>query len=240
MRIIPVIDVLDGVVVHAVKGERSQYKPLHSRLCSSADPVAVAKAFWSLGFRELYIADLDAILGREQNFWAIEAAAMLGLNVMVDAGVADLKCAKQVFEHGAAKVIIGTETLTNLTFINETLQEFGHEHVIVSLDLKNGAVLSKSTAIQAMPVLSSAIELDRLGVAELIVLDLARVGSSEGVDVELLGDLTKKVKLKVLVGGGIRDLADLNAIKEVDVDGVLLATALHTGKITIEQLHLPN
>jgi phosphoribosylformimino-5-aminoimidazole carboxamide ribotide isomerase len=61
VKIIPVIDVLGGRVVHAVRGRRKEYQPLKSTLCASTDPVDVAAALKALGFGELYVADLDAI-----------------------------------------------------------------------------------------------------------------------------------------------------------------------------------
>jgi len=68
MKIIPVIDVLNGIAVHGVRGERKRYQPLKSLLCKSADPIEIASAFESLGFSSLYLADLDAILGKTANF----------------------------------------------------------------------------------------------------------------------------------------------------------------------------
>ena len=65
MRLIPVMDLLDGRVVQAIKGEREQYKPVKSVLCDTSEPVDVARAFRDqLGLSEIYIADLDAIMGR--------------------------------------------------------------------------------------------------------------------------------------------------------------------------------
>jgi len=62
MRIIPVIDVRGGIAVHARRGQRSNYQPLRSRLCRSANPVQVVEAFLSVYmFPVIYIADLDAI-----------------------------------------------------------------------------------------------------------------------------------------------------------------------------------
>ena len=55
MKVVPVIDILNGVVVHAVRGKRSEYKPLQSSLSNSVDPVEVAKNFKKLGFSELYV-----------------------------------------------------------------------------------------------------------------------------------------------------------------------------------------
>ena len=87
-----------------------------------------------------------------------------------------------------------------------------------------------------MSALELAGNLQGVGVGELIVLDLARVGSGEGVDFVLLEQLLKKVNMRVLVGGGIRDLADLVKLKELGVHGALVATALHSGKITMNEL----
>ena len=64
MRLIPVMDLKDGLVVHAVRGERQRYQPVKSVLCPTAQPLDVALAFRDqLGLSELYIADLDAIQG---------------------------------------------------------------------------------------------------------------------------------------------------------------------------------
>ena len=66
MRIIPVLDIMGGVVVRGVAGRRSEYRPIQSQLCSIAEPATVAQAIVDR-FRtiEFYIADLDAIAGSE-------------------------------------------------------------------------------------------------------------------------------------------------------------------------------
>src|SRR5262245_35233286 len=63
-RLIPVLDVMNGVVVRAVGGQRGEYRPIVSPLTDVCDPETVlhvlrerADAF------EVYIADLDAIRG---------------------------------------------------------------------------------------------------------------------------------------------------------------------------------
>ena len=68
MEIIPVIDVMGGVVVRARMGQRDQYRPIATPLAPTSDPVDVARGLLSVyPFRTLYIADLDAIAGREDN-----------------------------------------------------------------------------------------------------------------------------------------------------------------------------
>ena len=237
MKVIPVIDILNGVAVHAVKGVRSEYQPLESVLCGSADPIAVACKFRSCGFSDLYVADLDAIMGKGENLAVLQKIAEeTDLELMVDAGISNIDAAKQLLRCGATRVIVGTETLPSLNCLKEMLQRIGSEKVVVSLDLKNGKVLSKSSFIASLDVFKLASKLEKIGVCELIVLDLARVGSEEGVDMALIEKLQREMKIKVDVGGGIRDIEDLAALKLLGVNGVLLATALHTGKINIDQL----
>jgi phosphoribosylformimino-5-aminoimidazole carboxamide ribotide isomerase len=236
LKIIPVIDILNGVAVHAVRGRRKEYQPLKSIFCDSADPVAVASAFKTCGFEELYVADLDAIMGKGENFSALEKITeKTGLCLMVDAGISDLNQARQLFQRKVSKIIIGTETLPNLDFVKEAIESFGSDKVIVSLDLKEGKVLSASESLQSMSPLEFACKLEGVGVGELIVLDLARVGSGEGVDFALLKEILRSLKIKVLVGGGVRDVADLVKLKELGVQGALIATALHSGKITVNE-----
>ena len=238
VKVIPVIDILNGVAVHAVKGKRSEYQPLKSVLCNSAAPLTVACKFRSCGFGDLYIADLDAITGKGENLEVLQKIAdKTGLALMVDAGISDIDGAQRLLRCGVARVIVGTETLPSLNCLKEMIQRLGNEKIVVSLDLKNGKVLSKSPSIASMDVFKLARRLEKMGACELIVLDLARVGSGEGVDMALLEKLILELKIKVDVGGGVRDIDDLAALKLLGVHGVLLATALHSGKISVDQLH---
>jgi phosphoribosylformimino-5-aminoimidazole carboxamide ribotide isomerase len=236
MKIIPVIDILDGVVVHAVEGKRSEYQPLKSKLCMSAEPVAVALALKNWGFADMYVADLDAIMGKSNNDPILQRMGQAGLRLMVDAGTSDLPHARSLLDLGVAKVVVGTETLTDLRFVEKAVAELGRDRIVVSLDLKAGKVLSKSGKAVAMTPLSLASELQRLGASELIVLDLARVGSGLGPDFGLLQKLTHTLKVKLLVGGGARDIQDLQKLKNLGVYGVLMSTALHSGKVSVELL----
>ena len=69
-----------------------------------------------------------------------------------------------------------------------------------------------------------------MGVSQVIVLDLARVGSGEGVNLDFLKKVIAEVGVKVYVGGGVRDINDLVELKKLGVSGALVATALHRAK----------
>ncbi len=237
MKIIPVLDILNGVAVHAVRGIRREYKPLKSVLCDSADPLDVAKTFGGLGFRELYVADLNAITGNGENLAVIERIAQTtGLQLMVDAGVADIAGARTVLQHGASRVIVGTETLTDISLVAQAVQLLGPDNVVVSLDMKNGQLLHKFNAAKFSSPIDVLREFQKAGLTQVILLDLSRVGSGEGIDYAFLQTALESVKMRVFVGGGVRDVADLLKLRAMRVAGVLVATALHSGRITVEEI----
>ncbi len=237
MKVIPVIDILNGIVVHAVRGKRREYQPLQSILCKSIQPLEVSKAFKTFGFSELYIADLDAITRGSVNFQVFKRIAKeTGLKLMVDAGVADLETAEKLLDCGISKVVIGTETLQSKSFVGEAVRLFGSERIIVSLDLKDGKVLVKFGFDDCKNAMCLLREFKEMGVSGVIVLDLVRVGSGEGVNVVFLNKVLNAMSINVYVGGGVRDINDLIELKKLGVSGVLVATALHSGKISIEEL----
>lgn len=237
MKVVPVIDILNRAVVHAVKGRRSEYKPLESVLTKSTDPLGAAQAFNENGFKELYIADLDAIIDCRDDFSQIkQIAEKTGLSLIVDAGVTGIERAHGLMENGAAKLIIGTETLKSKAFVAEALQHFGGDHVVVSLDLKDGKVLAQPSFIGPNEPMQLLREFKSMGVTQIIVLDLSRVGSGEGVDIEFLKEAIAKTGMDIYVGGGVRDIKDLTELRAIGVSGALIATSLHTKKIKIEDL----
>jgi len=239
VKIIPVIDILDDIVVHAVRGRRKEYQPLKSVLCASTDPVDVARALKEFGFAEMYVADLDAITDGHTNFTVLQQIVdETGFELMVDAGITDLARAKRVLESRVSKVIIGTETLGSIGFVAEAVEFFGSEKIVVSLDLMGDKVLSKLEFDKSKDPVVLLREFQKMGVAQIIVLDLARVGSAEGVNLPVLKRMLMNHNVKVLVGGGVRNIRDLVELKNLGVSGALLATALHSGRITLEELRL--
>ena len=237
MKIIPVIDVLNAIAVHGIRGERKRYQPLKSSLCTSASPIDIALTFESLGFDSLYLADLDSILGKSTNFNIFrEIMTKTSLDLMVDAGIADLNKAQQVMETGVSKIVVGSETLSSLDFVRQAVNAFGENKVVVSIDQKRGKVLGASKAIASMDTASFAQKLANLGVRQIILLDLDRVGTEHGINLTALRNIPEKTGVEVLVGGGIRSLHELEELRSLEVSGALVATVLHNGKVTVDEL----
>ncbi|MCL4370329.1 MAG: HisA/HisF-related TIM barrel protein [Chloroflexi bacterium] len=234
MRLIPVMDLLDGVVVHAVKGERESYQPIRSVLTDMSEPQAVARAFRDrLGLTELYVADLNAIGGRDHHRAVIaDLADREGMRLLVDAGTLDAESALQVLATGAAKVIIGAETLTTWDALLAIRAAIPADRLVFSLDMRAGQILSRCPELAAQSPMEALASLRRAGWHEVILLDLVRVGTGAGVDLALIAEARRRFpELALVAGGGIRDAGELGDLKAAGVDEVLLATALHRGVI---------
>ncbi len=227
--------------MHAVRGERSRYEPVRSVLSPSSDPVAVAQAFRNrLGLAECYLADLDAIARRGSHGPIVQALAQSGLAVWVDAGVSTAAEAQRVLALGAARIIVGTETLGDvdqLTPIVGGLSEAAAGGAVLSLDLRAGKLLGGSAAVEALDPVELATMAWRLGVRTFIVLDLSRVGTGGGVESGTALRVRQALPgAEIVIGGGVRDAGDLRALAEQGFDGALVATALHTGVLTAASL----
>jgi phosphoribosylformimino-5-aminoimidazole carboxamide ribotide isomerase len=240
MRVVGVIDLKDGTAVHAVRGERERYRPVHSVIAGDdGDPLALARAFRAeLGLDELYVADLDAISGGgARHHTALLSALAREARVMVDAGVSDPTGARALLDLGAHRVIVGTETLSGAAALDRLLAELPDGTAILSVDLRDGRVLSPDPQLAGLPALDAVARLHRAGLREAIVLDLARVGSGAGPDVAPIAAIHAAFPdLELLAGGGVRDVEDLHALAAAGAAGALVATALHGGVIGPREL----
>ncbi len=237
MKVIPVIDVLNGVAVHGIRGERERYQTLKSTLCKSADPLDIALTFELLGFSSLYLADLDAILGKSANFNIYrQIMTQTSFDLMVDAGISNITKVEKVLAADVSKVVIGSETLNSLDFVSQAVRAFGEDKVVVSIDQKEGKVLSVSEAIASMDAVSFAQKLRKIGINQILLLDLDRVGTEHGINLTLLRNILETTGVEVLVGGGIRGIQELEELRKLGVSGALVATVLHNGKLEVDEL----
>lgn len=238
MKIIPVLDLLDGEVVHGKEGERGRYKPINSDLVDSSNPLEVVSAFKEdLGLNKIYIADLNAIEGDGNNLEEIKRIKnRFDAEIMLDFGIVDEKSIKSELTEFSDQLILGTETLSSLKTVSSLLEEKGKEGVIVSIDMANMDVMS---SIEGIGDPESAVrKIASFGVKKFIFLDLKKVGSMEGPSSELkkLIERVSDLDLHLITGGGISSAEEIKLLEEWGIDSLLIATALHKRKITGEDI----
>ena len=106
-KVIPVIDILNSEAVHAVKGERANYKPLVSKLINSTNPYDIIQHLNSIyGVKNFYIADLDSILDNNPNLHILAKIMKIPrINIIIDPGIKDSKDVLLFSEFNIHKII---------------------------------------------------------------------------------------------------------------------------------------
>jgi len=240
MRVIPVLDLMGGLVVRGVQGQRATYQPLESMLTPSCSPLAVARALWQeTDCDALYIADLDAIERTGTHQATIqELSAEIPARLWVDAGLADAGQIPSWLGAGVGRVVVGSETMGSLRSLDAIRAGVPAEQLVFSLDTQGGMVLSRGQELRALSPISLLERLADRGWTHVILLALDRVGTGGGPDWSLLDKARHSVPdLSLMVGGGVRGLEDLHRLARLGADGVLVASALHAGWLTRRELH---
>jgi len=234
VRIIGVIDLKDGLAVHARGGRRDDYAPVNAAAGVSIDgnPVALAHMYIeTFGLDTIYVADLNAIAGDAPHDEAIRRLGALGASLMVDAGIRGAGDGHRLAVAGAGTTVVGLETLQSFDALSEMRR--GRSTIAFSLDLRQGIPISGGAAKRGQSPEAIAAQAAGAGVDTIIVLDVARVGGNTGPDLSMLRRIGEAVPdIRVVAAGGVRDGDDLRALAAIGCDGVLVASALHDGRLT--------
>jgi phosphoribosylformimino-5-aminoimidazole carboxamide ribotide isomerase len=231
MRIVPVLDLKGGVVVHARRGQRAAYEPLRSPLVDGCEPVPVARALCAVaGTSTLYVADLDALAGEPVDVATLTALSTVA-DVWVDAGATTPERATALARAGVARNVVGTESLGPDAPDGFDTGGPGPPRVL-SIDLRDGTLISPRRDLTGREPAAAAPLAAVLGVREVLVIDLARVGSGAGPPLHAVAELAKALPgLAIYAGGGVRHDEDLRALEAAGAAGALVATALHEGRV---------
>ena len=244
MRVIPVIDLKGGLVVRGVAGDRSRYRPVVSVLAADPSPGSIAAAFANaLGVEEVYVADLDAIAGREPDWAAYEQIAAAGLRLWVDAGIGEAGRARQMAHWASTRVpsaglVVGFESVDDPAELPSIQAALNPDASMFSLDLRNGEPLTHSPVWRSATPREIADHAVAVGFRRLLVLDLASVGVDRGpASAGLCRELRDAYsQIELLTGGGVRNVGDLRHLAASGCDAVLVASALHDGRLTAADL----
>ena len=241
-KIIPVIDILNSEVVHAVKGEREKYKPLKSVVVKSSEPVEIVKEIQKkTSLNDVYIADLDAILRRKPNFSLLRNILNIPqIKVMIDPGIVSLENVLEYSKYELDSLILGLETIKNLKVISDCLEIIGSNKTIVSIDMYKETIQTNVKEIKNQNPVKIIKKIEDLGAKLIILLDLYKVGQKLGGISPLYLEIKSLFNGQVLVGGGIRNFEDIELYIQNGFSGVLIGTALHDGTIKLEKLRKLN
>lgn len=240
LRLIPVIDLLGGQVVRGVGGMRESYRPIQSQLVSNAEPGQVAQALVNtFHTTELYVADLDAIAGKDPDACSLLAISLAGASLWIDAGSGDADRCQQLLDRlhaidPPATIVVGLESVGHPSQLAGCVEAIDSARAVFSLDLKNGRPLvSAASAWPSEPLAIAELAIEA-GFRRIILLDLAGVGQDDGIPTLALCQKLQQAHptLEWISGGGVRGPHDLEVMAQHGVDAALVASALHDGRIS--------
>ena len=199
------------------------------------DPCHVAEGFVEKGASWLHVVDLDgARTGEAKNLAVVEQIAQKNVKIELGGGIRTLEDIQSRIDAGVSRCIIGTAALEHPEMVQEAVRRFG-EKIAVGIDARDGFVathgwetLSKKSAV------SFAKEIKEMGVSTVIYTDIAKDGMKSGPNLSASVALYKQTGLNVIVSGGISTLADIQAVKERNMYGVITGKAIYDGNLDVQ------
>lgn len=233
LRLVPVLDIMNGMVVRAVAGRRAEYRPLVSPLTQSSDPSEIAAAMVSKA-REfgtchaIYVADLDAIVHRRPNLDLCQRLSAK-FDVWLDAGIRTVADAQGLRREFSGLIVLGLETLDSQVELQRIAEAIGPDRLAFSLDLRDGKALFRPGVWPSEAPGDIAGSAVAAGIRRLIVLDLARVGVGGGLGtLELVSRIAgEHPSLDLVAGGGVRHAGDLADLQAAGAAAALVSSLLH-------------
>lgn len=230
LLIIPAIDIKDKKCVQLVQGNPN------NKILELDNPVEVAKKFVNEGAKYLHVIDLDGALGTGDNLDIIEEIVKnVNVPIEVGGGIRDLEKAKKLIDLGVDRVIVGTKAILNKKFLEELVDEFGKDRVVLAVESKNNKVVIKGwkEKIDKSP-LEIIKEYEDL-LKYILFTNVDTEGLMRGINLDVIKDVVTNTKLNIIYSGGVSSIEDIKNLKRIGVYGVVIGSAIYKGKISLKE-----
>ncbi len=232
MILLPAVDILGGQAVRLTRGEFDQ------QTVYDADPLDAARRWIDQGARSLHVVDLDgARSGAPVNLEQVRRiTAETEVPVQVGGGLRTIESVRRAIEAGAARVLLGTAAYVDVDFLDQAVAEFD-DRIVVSVDVRDGRLAAAGWTQQTDIPLEAVIEhLNARGVRRFVYSSIDRDGMLEGPDLDGARRVAEAVRGGYTYSGGVSSLEDLHALvalRQVNLNGVIVGKALYEGRFTV-------
>ncbi|MEM2910732.1 MAG: 1-(5-phosphoribosyl)-5-[(5-phosphoribosylamino)methylideneamino]imidazole-4-carboxamide isomerase [Nitrososphaerota archaeon] len=232
MEIWASVDIMSGKVVRLIKGDPNQ------AIVYSNDPVFVAQRWERLGFDGIHVVDLDAALGRGNNFEHIKKIAVnVSLPIQVGGGIRDVEILNEYVSTGIGRFVLGTVVFKKTEVFHEMLKRFGPEKFIVALDFKGDSVVVEGwKSNTGAKVVDTIFRLRDKGIRSFLLTDVERDGTLLGPNLETVIEAVSVKDVSIYAAGGISSIKDVVALYRLGARGIILGRAIYEGTINVEDL----
>lgn len=234
MKIIPAIDIIDGKCVRLTQGDYTRKKVYNE------NPLEVAMEFENAGLSYLHLVDLDgARAGKVINWKVIESIAQR-TKLIVDFG-GGIKTGDEIsrlFQSGVRQVNLGSIAVKDPALVGKWIGKFGGEKIILSADVRDENIAIsgwlKDSAINIADFIQDYI---RMGITYVTCTDISTDGMLQGPNLDLYSKLLAKFpSIKLAASGGVSNMGDIHALRNIGVDGVIVGKAIYEGRVDLKEL----
>ena len=231
MNIFPAIDIIEGKCVRLTKGVLSD-KTIYEN-----SPIEMAKIYQDAGFNTIHVVDLDATLGKGNNNYVLDLIRKkIDIKIEVAGGIRSKDSINEKINQGFDTIVIGTFAIKNiddvLNFKDSLIKKLS-----IALDIKDNQIVShgwQKTNNQSLEYIVNRYN-DR-PIHSYFVTDVANDGMLSGLNIKTFSSIKKLTNKHITIGGGVKDLNDLELSKKNGFNNVVVGKAIYENKITIESL----
>ncbi|MDC3173051.1 1-(5-phosphoribosyl)-5-[(5-phosphoribosylamino)methylideneamino] imidazole-4-carboxamide isomerase [Alphaproteobacteria bacterium] len=231
MNIFPAIDIIEGKCVRLTKGVLSD-KTIYEN-----SPVEMAKIYQDAGFNTIHVVDLDATLGKGNNNQTLDLIRKkIDIKIEVAGGIRSKDTINDKINQGFDTIVIGTFAIKNiddvLNFKDSLIKKLS-----IALDIKDNQIVShgwQKTNNQSLEYIVNRYN-DR-PIHSYFVTDVANDGMLSGLNIKTFSSIKQLTNKHITIGGGVKDLNDLELSKINGFNNVVVGKAIYENKITIESL----
>jgi phosphoribosylformimino-5-aminoimidazole carboxamide ribotide isomerase len=236
MLIIPAIDLLDGKCVRLKQGLEKTCK------IYSDKPVEIALRWQAAGSRFLHVVNLDGAYGRAKKNIQIISKIVEHLDIPVElgGGIRSRADAEKWLELGVSRVIFGTTAVTEPMIVQEVIEKYGPERVIVGIDTRQDKISIKGWVQQTdVDVFQFVSQMKAIGVQRLIHTDVSRDGENLGPNLGSTLTVALHAQIPIIASGGFSKMEHFQELADLGnplVEGAIVGTALYENQLDLTML----
>jgi len=239
-RIIPCVLLKDWQLVKSIGFESFR---------TIGHPTSTARIYNSRNVDELIVLDIDASLNDEEINTEIitDIANECYMPLTIGGGIKKIADIYNVLNAGADKISINSVALDDPSFIQEASSIFGSQCIVCSVDVKKVGnefkVFNKKKGLLDIDPLELALKYEKYGAGEILLTSVDNEGSTKGYDIELIKYFKNKLKIPIILNGGMGE--PIHAVEAIEngADAAAAAYIFHFSKYTpnmIKELMLEN
>ena len=230
--LLPAVDVAGGRAVRLTQGEAGTET-------NYGDPVDAALDFARQGAEWIHLVDLDAAFGRGSNAGTLRKVIkqVRGVQVELSGGIRDDRTLEAALESGAARINLGTAALENPEWAADVIGRYG-DVIAVGLDVRGTTLAARGWTREGGDLWTVLDRLEEAGCSRYVVTDVTKDGTLKGPNLDLLRELTTRTPKPIVASGGVSNLDDIIALRDLvplGVEGAIVGKALYAGAFTLAE-----